>query len=93
MSAQHKFAWQSGDLEPGWLSLTPEQQRANLLERLRHAPRSKGELAHQMLVAPPWPTDADDAQARVAAVIAILTGGYRVGDRHPTTELLTEAKR
>ena len=90
MSAQHKLSWQSDDLEPGWLSLTPAHQRANLLELLRHAPRSKGELAHQMLVAPPWPSDQTDAKARAAAVIEYLMDGYRVGDRHPSTEL-TEA--
>lgn len=75
MSAQHKFSWQSGDLEPGWLSLTPEHQRANLLELLRHAPRSKGELAHQMLSAPPEPEDEVDAEARANAVIEFLTTG------------------
>ncbi len=87
MSAEHKFSWQSGDLEPDWLGRAPHDQQATLLELLRHAPRSKGEHANTMLSAPPEPKDADDAAARAATVIAYLTGGYRVGDRHPTTEL------
>ena len=73
--------------QPSWLSLTPHEQQAALVRLLETASRSKGELAHQMLTAPPWPEDADDAQSRVSAVIAILTSGYRVGDLHPSMEL------
>ena len=79
--------------QPSWLSLTPHDQQAALLALLRQAPRSREEQAYTMLVAPPLPTDETDAQARVSTVIQYLAGGYRVGDRHPTTELLTEAKR
>ena len=72
---------------PSWLSLTPHEQQAALLRLLETAPRSKGEQANKMLCAPPLPTDETDAQARAMAVIAYLTGDYRVGDRQPSMEL------
>ena len=78
---------------PDWLALITPSQRAALVRLLITAQRSREEQANKMLAAPPWPTDEADAEARAATVIAYLTGGYRVGDRHPTTELLTEAKR
>lgn len=81
-----EFSLRQTELAPDWLSLTPHDQRVVLLELLRHAPLSKGQMVHAMLAAPPWPTDADDAEERVAAVIRYLTSGYRVGDPHPTTE-------
>ena len=69
------FSWKPGDLGSDWLSLTSNDQRATLLELLRHSPRSKGEQAYQMLAAPPWPVDADDAQARLAHVVTYVTEG------------------
>ena len=73
--------------QPSWLSLTPHEQQATLLQLLRHASRSRLAAANMMLTAPPEPEDADDAQARAATVVAYLTGGYRVGDRQPSLEL------
>ena len=71
--------------QPSWLSLTPHEQQAALLQLLRHASRSRLAAANMMLTAPPVPADETDAQARVAAVIHHLAGRYRVGDRHPST--------
>ena len=93
MNTQRKLSWQAGDLGPSWLQLISERDRDNLLALLCAADRLREEQAYTMLVAPPLPTDETDAQARVSTVIQYLAGGYRVGDRHPTTELLTEAKR
>ena len=72
---------------PDWLRLVDNSQQAALLQLLRQAPRSAEERAHTMLGAPPWPSNKPDAQARAAAVICYLLGGYRVGDRHPSLEL------
>ena len=73
--------------QPSWLSLVNSSQQEALLRLLETAPRSKGEQANKMLCAPPLPTDETDAKARAATVIAYLTGGYRVGDLHPSMEL------
>ena len=73
--------------QPNWLVLVDDSQQVALVELLCHAPRSRKEQVNKMLVAPPLPTDETDAQARAATVIEYLMGGYRVGDRHPTTEL------
>ena len=78
-------------LQPGWLALATPVQRSTLVRLLESAPRSQEPLAHTMLGAPPLPFDETDAQARVATVIRYLTRGYRVGDRHPSTES-TEAE-
>jgi hypothetical protein len=40
-----------------------------------------------MLASPPLPSNKPDAKARAAAVIEYLMDGYRVGDRHPATEV------
>ena len=85
-SRHERYGWEPGDPVPDWLSLTPDHQRAALIRLLETAPRSGEEHAHRMLLAPPFPFDEADAQARVAAVIRYLSGGYRVGDRHPATE-------
>lgn len=71
--------------EPDWLSLTPHDQQAALLRLMESAPRSREEHVNKMLSAPPFPSNKPDAQARVAAVICYLVGGYRVGDLHPST--------
>ena len=81
-----KFLWEVGDLDPGWLQLVSERDRSYLLSLLRTAQRSREERAHQMLASPPWPTDEEDAELRIAAVIRFLRDGYRVGDAHPTME-------
>ena len=86
MNAREKFAWQLGDLRPGWMHLINEQNCAHLLRLLRAAPRSREEQANKMLTALPWPIDETDAQARAATVIQYLTSGYRVGDLHPSTK-------
>ena len=78
-------------VQPDWLALATPSQRSTLVRLLESAPRSQESFAHTMLVAPPFPSDETDAQARVAALIAYLTDGYRVGDRHPSTES-TEAE-
>ncbi len=80
-----KFLWQSGDLQLGWLALATPSQRTALIRLLATAQRSREEQANAMLDAPPRPTDETDAKARATAVIRYLTG-YRVGDRHPSTE-------
>ena len=73
--------------QPSWLSLTPHEQQAALLQLLETASRSKKEQVSKMLTAPPLPTDETDAKARAATVIAYLNGGDRVGDRQPSMEL------
>ncbi len=78
--------------QPDWLALVTPSQRAALVRLLVTAQRSREEQANKMLTAPPCPSDETDAMARATAVIAYLTDGYRVGDRHPATELLTEAE-
>ena len=75
MNAQEKFAWQPSDLVPDWLSLTPDNQRADLVRLLATAPLSRHEQANKMLVTRPWPADEADAQARIATVNAYLTMG------------------
>ena len=72
--------------QPSWLTLIPHDQQAALLRLMESAPRSAEEHVNKMLAAPPWPPNKPDAQARVSAVICYLVGGYRVGDRHPSTE-------
>ncbi len=72
--------------QPSWLSLTPHEQQAALLQLLRHAPRSRHAQANTMLTAPPCPSDETDAKARAATVIQYLTSGYRVGDLLPALE-------
>ncbi len=69
------ISWQPTELVPDWLSLTPHDQRATLLELLRHSPLSRHEQANRMLAAQPEPVDADDAQARLAHVITYLAEG------------------
>ena len=72
--------------QPSWLSLTPHEQQAVLLQLLRHASRSRLAAANMMLTAPPVPADESDAKARVLAVVEyLMMGGYRLGDRHPST--------
>ena len=71
-------------MQPGWLALVIPSQRAALVRLLVTAQRSREEQANKMLTAPPCPSDETDAMARVSVVIAYLTGGYRVGDRHPS---------
>ena len=93
MNAREKFAWQLGDLRPGWMHLINEQICARLLRLLRAAPRSREEQANKMLTALPWPIDEADARARAVTVINYLTGGYRVGNRHPSTEEAQHERR
>ena len=61
--------------QPSWLSLTPHEQQAALLQLLRHAPRSRKEQVNKMLAAPPLPSDETDAKARAAAIIEYLMQG------------------
>ena len=76
------------DLQPNWLELVDDSQQAALVELLRSVPRGRAEQAYQMLLAPGLrPSDQTDAKARAATVIQYLSGGYRVGDLHPSTEL------
>ncbi len=72
-------------VQPDWLRLVDNSQQAALVRLLAGAPRLRQEEVSRMLTAGPWPTDTADASARVATVIQYLTGGYRVGDLHPTT--------
>ena len=58
-----------------WLSLVEFSHKDTLTRLLKTAPRSKGEFAHQMLSAPPYPADEADAQLRLSAVITYLTEG------------------
>jgi hypothetical protein len=72
MSVQHRLEWQPGDLAPSWLALASSGQQQHLADVLRTVPRSREETANHMLLAPPWPSDAEDASARVATVINYL---------------------
>jgi len=74
-------------LRPDWLALVNPSQRTTLVHLLASSQRSRRERVDTMLASPPLPSNKPDAQARVAAVIAILTSGYRVGDRHPASEI------
>lgn len=78
MTMPNKFNWSPGDLVPDWLSLTPDEQRATLLELLRHSQLSRHEQANRMLIAAPWPSDETDAEARAATVINYLTEGRKM---------------
>ncbi|MCH9025796.1 MAG: ATP-binding protein [Proteobacteria bacterium] len=71
-----------GKSQPNWLVLVDDSQQVALVELLCHAPRSQKEQVNKMLVAPPEPEDADDAQSRVSAVITYL----RQGGLHATQE-------
>ena len=73
--------------QPDWLSLVNSSQRTTLVHLLVSSPRSRQQQAQHMLTAPPLPADETDAKARAATVIQYLSGGYRVGDLHPSTEL------
>ncbi len=68
-----KFLWQAGDLEPNWLQAAPADQRRRMADLLRTAPRSREETARHMLVSPPWPVDAENAEARLLSVIGFLS--------------------
>ena len=74
--------------QPDLLRLVETPQRTAFVRLMESAPRSREEHVNKMLAAPPWPSNKPDAQARVSAMVAILTGdsGYRVGDLHPSTE-------
>jgi hypothetical protein len=67
-----KFAWQAGDLEPGWFALVDASQRGRLTHLLASASRSREEMARHMLSSPPWPTGEEEADARARAVIDYL---------------------
>lgn len=70
--------------QPDWLALATPSQRSTLVRLLETALRSQESFAHTMLVAPPFPSDETDAQARATTVIRYLAGN--VGNQYPIAE-------